>query len=293
MRRLVRPGCKLPRLGSMNQHRPTSRQDDHDDRARSATTALLALMARLRDPAHGCPWDREQTFRTIAPYTIEEAYEVADAIERNALPALKEELGDLLFQVAFHARMAEEQGAFDFADVADGLVRKMTARHPHVFGDAHARDAAQQTEAWEAMKADERRARGAGGVLDDVPVALPALLRAEKLTKRAGRIGFDWPAPEPVLEKLGEELAELNEARSAGDAEAIAEEMGDVLFVVANLARKLGIDPEDALRKANYKFERRFRFIETALNASGRTGVRPLDELEPLWDEAKRAERSA
>jgi MazG family protein len=262
-----------------------------EDRTAAATQALLNLMARLRDPQNGCPWDREQTFETIAPYTIEEAYEVADAIQRTDLPSLKEELGDLLFQVAFHSRMAEEQGAFDYADVANALVAKMTTRHPHVFGDAAARSAGQQTQAWEALKAEERKAKGAGGVLDDVPLALPALLRAEKLTKRAGRIGFDWPSHEPVLDKLTEELAELEEARVAGDAEAVAEEMGDVLFVVANLARKLGVDPEDALRRANFKFERRFRHIETTLNAAGKTGVRPLDELDPLWDEAKRIER--
>lgn len=267
-------------------------RDLANERVAVATNALLALMARLRDPRDGCLWDREQTFETIAPYTIEEAYEVADAIQRGALPALKEELGDLLFQVVFHARMAEEQGAFDYADVAETLVAKMKMRHPHVFGDAEARDAGQQTHAWEALKAEERKARGAGGVLDDVPLALPALLRAEKLTKRAGRIGFDWPSHEPVLEKLSEELAELEEARCAGDSEAVAEEMGDVLFVVANLARKLGVDPENALRRANHKFERRFRHIETALNADGRTGVRSLEELEPLWDEAKRAERA-
>ncbi len=270
---------------------PNEFSGDRETRAAAATEAMLALMAQLRHPQNGCPWDREQTFETIAPYTIEEAYEVADAIQRGAVPALKEELGDLLFQVVFHARMAEERGAFDYADVAAGLVEKMTARHPHVFGDAAARDAEQQTNAWEALKAEERRAKGAAGVLDDVPLALPALLRAEKLTKRAGRIGFDWPSHEPVLEKLEEELAELDEARRAGDQAAVAEEMGDVLFVVANLARKLGVDPESALRQANLKFERRFRHIEAALNADGRTGVRPLAELDPLWDEAKRAER--
>jgi MazG family protein len=248
-------------------------------------------MARLRDPKDGCPWDVEQTFATIAPYTIEEAYEVADAIARSALGELKEELGDLLFQVVFHARMAEEQGAFDFADVAEALVAKMKARHPHVFGDAAARTAEEQTRAWEALKAEERKAKGAGSVLGDVPLALPALMRAEKLTRRAGRIGFDWPGPEPVLEKLQEELGELDEARRAGDSTTIAEEMGDVLFVVANLARKLGVDPEDALRQANAKFVRRFEHIERALAEAGKTGVRPLAELDPLWEAAKEAER--
>jgi MazG family protein len=261
-----------------------------DDRAASATHALLALMARLRDPQHGCPWDAVQTFATIAPYTIEEAYEVADAIQRGSLPHLKEELGDLLFQVVFHARIAEEQGAFDFVDVADALVAKMVHRHPHVFAARDERTADEQTKAWEHRKAEERAAKGAG-VLDDVPLALPALMRAEKLTKRAGRIGFDWPSPEPVLAKLEEELGELAEARAAGDQAAIAEEMGDVLFVVANLARKLGVDPEEALRQTNAKFERRFRFIEDELKRDGKTGVRPLEELDPLWDAAKRAER--
>ena len=264
---------------------------DFEPRAEAATRALLSLMARLRDPVAGCPWDKEQTFATIAPYTIEEAYEVADAISRSALPDLKEELGDLLFQVVFHARMAEEQGAFDYADVARGLVDKMTSRHPHVFGDAEARSAGQQPHAWEAQKAAERKAKGEASALDNVPLALPALMRAEKLTKRAGRIGFDWPSPEPVLEKLEEELAELKEAQASGDADAIADEMGDVLFVVANLARKLGVDPEDALRRTNAKFERRFRHIEARLRERGHEGVRPLEELDPLWDEAKRLER--
>jgi MazG family protein len=262
-----------------------------DERVAEAARALIALMARLRDPASGCPWDKEQTFATIAPYTVEEAYEVADAIQRTSLPDLREELGDLLFQVVFHARMAEEQGAFDFVDVANALVAKMTARHPHVFGEGDSRTAEEQTHAWEKGKAEERKRKGAAGVLDDVPLALPALMRAEKLTKRAGRIGFDWPSPAPVLDKLQEELAELDEARAAGDQDAIAEEMGDVLFVMANLARKLGVDPEDALRKTNAKFERRFRHIEARLRERGHEGVRPLDELDPLWEEAKRIER--
>lgn len=273
-----------------------ARQDARPDaRAHAALDALLALMARLRDPNGGCPWDLEQTFDTIAPYTIEEAYEVADAISRGALPDLKEELGDLLFQVVFHARMAQEQGAFAFADVAETIVTKMRARHPHVFGDAEARDAETQTKAWEAQKAAERAAkRPDAGVLDDVPVALPALMRAEKLTKRAARIGFDWEAPEDVLAKLHEELGEIEEARAAGDQDAIAEEVGDLLFVVANLARKLKVDPEDALRRANDKFSTRFRFIEAELRRRGVQGeVRPLDELEALWLAAKVATKPA
>ncbi len=260
-------------------------------RTGAATQAVLDVMAKLRAPVGGCPWDTEQTFATIAPYTIEEAYEVADAIERADMPALKEELGDLLFQVAFHARMAEEVGAFDFADVAQALADKMVERHPHVFGaEGDNRTAEQQTVAWETLKAEKRAAKGAS-LLDDVPMALPALMRAEKLTKRAARINFDWPAPEPVLEKLEEELAELKEARAAGDQEHIAEEMGDILFVMANLARKLKVDPEEALRRANAKFTRRFQHIERRLAEQGRAGPQPLDEMEALWLEAKRAER--
>jgi MazG family protein len=261
--------------------------------AKSALGELLELMARLRDPDGGCPWDLEQTFATIAPYTIEEAYEVADAIARGGPGELREELGDLLFQVVFHARMAEEQGAFSFADVAGAIVGKMRARHPHVFGDAAGRDAEAQTIAWEAHKAAERAAkRPNAGLLDDVPVAAPALMRAEKLTKRAARIGFDWPDAESVFAKLDEELDEVREARAEGDQEHLAEEIGDLLFVVANLARKLKVDPEDALRRANDKFVRRFAFIEADLRARGVHGeVRPLDELEALWLQAKAAER--
>jgi MazG family protein len=256
----------------------------------ASTQAVLDVMARLRDREHGCPWDVEQNFRTIAPYTIEEAYEVADAIERDDLPALKEELGDLLFQVAFHARMAEEQGAFDFADVAQALADKMIERHPHVFAEKVERTAEEQTAAWETLKAEKRAASGAS-LLDDVAMALPALMRAEKLTKRAARINFDWPSSTEVLEKLDEELAELKAAEASGDQDHIAEEMGDILFVMANLARKLKVDPEEALRRANAKFTRRFQYIERALAEQGRTGPQPLDDMEALWLEAKRAER--
>ncbi|MEQ1810339.1 MAG: nucleoside triphosphate pyrophosphohydrolase [Terricaulis sp.] len=261
-------------------------------RTAAATQSVLDVMAQLRNPNGGCPWDIEQNFATIAPYTIEEAYEVADAIERNDMPALKEELGDLLFQVAFHARMAEEQGAFDFADVAQALADKMIERHPHVFSEAgDGRSAEQQTVAWETLKAEKRAAKGAPSLLDDVAMALPALMRAEKLTKRAARINFDWPTPEPVLEKLEEELAELKDARASGDQEHVAEEMGDILFVMANLARKLKVDPEEALRRANAKFTRRFQYIEGKLAEQGRTGPQPLDDMEALWLEAKRAEK--
>jgi MazG family protein len=257
----------------------------------AATQAVLDVMARLRDRDRGCPWDVEQNFRTIAPYTIEEAYEVADAIQREDLKALKEELGDLLFQVAFHTRMAEEQGAFDFADVAQALADKMIERHPHVFSEAgDGRTAEQQTVAWETLKAEKRAASGAS-LMDDVAMALPALMRAEKLTKRAARINFDWPTPDEVLEKLEEELAELHDARLREDHEALTEEMGDILFVMANLARKLKVDPEEALRRANAKFVRRFQYIERKLAEAGRTGPQPLDEMEALWLEAKRAEK--
>lgn len=259
----------------------------------AAAQAVIDVMARLRDPNGGCPWDLEQNFATIAPYTIEEAYEVADAIEREDLPALKEELGDLLFQVTFHARMAEEQGAFDFADVAQALADKMIMRHPHVFGEGDDRTAEEQTRAWETLKAEHRAQRRPGAsLLDDVAMALPALMRAEKLTKRAARINFDWPSADDVLAKLDEELAELKEAQAADDQEALTEEMGDVLFVVANLARKLKVDPEEALRRANAKFTRRFSYIERRLAEQGRTGPQPLDDMEALWLEAKRTEKA-
>ena len=257
----------------------------------AATQAMLDVMAKLRDPDGGCPWDVEQNFRTIAPYTIEEAYEVADAIDREDMPALKEELGDLLFQVAFHARMAEELGAFDFAGVAQALADKMIERHPHVFSEAGDGRSAEQTVAWETLKAEKRAAKGAPSLLDDVAMALPALMRAEKLTKRAARINFDWPSSTEVLAKLDEELAELKAAEASGDQDHIAEEMGDILFVMANLARKLKVDPEEALRRANAKFTRRFQYIERALAEAGRTGPQPLDDMEALWLEAKRAEK--
>lgn len=253
---------------------------------------LLTVMARLRDPQTGCPWDVEQSFATIAPYTIEEAYEVADAIERGAVDDLRDELGDLLLQVVFHARIAEEARLFAFDDVARAIVDKLVRRHPHVFGEDGARSSAEQTLAWEAIKAEERQAKGAtGGLLDDIPSGLPGLTRAVKLTKRAGRVGFDWPRPADVLAKIREELLELEVEIKAGDPDAMREEFGDFLFACANLARKLDIDPEDALRAANAKFMRRFGSIEAALGAQGRSPQQAsLDEMEALWSAAKQAE---
>jgi ATP diphosphatase len=254
---------------------------------------LVAIMARLRTPATGCPWDLEQTFGSIAPYTIEEAYEVADAIERGAWGELKGELGDLLFQSVFHARMAEEAGLFSFDDVVQAICDKMVARHPHVFGDESPdKSAHQQTVDWEKMKAAERAARAETGVLDGVAPGLPALLRALKLQNRAARVGFDWPSTTEVLDKLVEEARELVEARDRLTPEEQAEEMGDLLFVMANLARHLKIDPEAALRAANAKFIRRFRFIEAALAAAGRRPEQStLEEMDGLWNAAKRAEK--
>ena len=252
---------------------------------------LRAIMARLRDPVTGCPWDVAQDFATIAPYTIEEAYEVADAIERQAWDELKGELGDLLFQSVFQARMAEEAGLFDLDDVATAIADKMIARHPHVFGDeSNAKSADQQVADWESVKAAERAAKAKGGVLDDVALGLPALMRAEKLQKRAARAGFDWPDIAMVIDKIAEEARELAEARATLPQDKIAEEMGDLLFVMANLARHLKVDPEDALRRANTKFTRRFAFIEAELAKQGkRPDESDLTEMDALWDSAKRA----
>ena len=253
---------------------------------------LIEIMARLRDPVGGCPWDQQQTFASIAPYTVEEAYEVADAIERGDLGDLKEELGDLLLQVVFHARMAQEQGAFDFAGVAAAISDKMIRRHPHVFGDHAYDDQAAQTAGWEALKAQERKAKAKTGVLDDVPAGLPALTRAVKLTKRAARVGFDWPSTKEVLDKLREEIAELEVEIQAGDQAKAREELGDLLFVCANLARKLDVEPEDALRATNAKFSRRFASIEAALARDGRTPDQSdLAEMDALWDAAKAEEK--
>ncbi len=257
-------------------------------------TRLLAIMAKLRDPDGGCPWDVEQTFATIAPYTIEEAYEVADAIERGHMDDLRDELGDLLLQVVFHARMAEEAGLFRFEDVAAGIADKMVRRHPHVFGEHAYASLADQVEGWEQIKAAERASKAKGGVLDDVSAGLPALTRAVKLTKRAARVGFDWPSTDEVLAKLHEEVAELEVEVAAGDTAKARAELGDVLFVCANLARKLDIEPEDALRATNAKFIRRFETIEAALAKIGKTPEQSdLAEMDALWDAAKAAERKS
>jgi MazG family protein len=254
--------------------------------------ALLDIMIRLRDPEHGCPWDREQDFSTIAPYTIEEAYEVADAIERGDKAALRDELGDLLFQVVFHARMAEEAGLFAFDDVAAAISDKMMRRHPHVFGDAKIASVAAQNEAWEAHKAAERQrvSGGADSVLDGVALAFPALLRAAKIGRRAARIGFDWPDARAVIPKLVEEIAEIEaELDDGAHHEKVEDEVGDLLFAVAQLARKLDVEPETALRRATTKFERRFRDVEKRAAEHG-TG-RDLDALERLWQQVKREEQ--
>ena len=251
---------------------------------------LIAIMRQLRDPETGCPWDLEQDFASIAPYTIEEAHEVADAIDREAWDELKGELGDLLFQSVFHAQIAAERGLFTFDAVADAMSDKMVARHPHVFGDeTRDKSAARQSRDWEAIKATERAAKARGGVLDDVALGLPALMRAVKLQKRAARVGFDWPSTDEVVEKIVEEAEEL---RSAGTADHRFEEFGDLLFVMANLARHMDIDPEAALRAANAKFTRRFESIEAALAARGRCPQdSELAEMDALWDAAKRAEK--
>jgi MazG family protein len=260
---------------------------------------LLAIMARLRAPQGGCPWDLEQTFASIAPYTIEEAYEVADAVERCDMAALKDELGDLLFQVVFHAQMASEAGDFAFGDVVRSISDKMLRRHPHVFGDASIATAEAQTTAWEVLKAAERQARAeaegrAPSVLDGVAAGLPALSRAIKLQNRAARVGFDWPDIAPVFDKINEEIGELRSELAAdpSDLNRLEDELGDVLFILANLARHLKVDPEAALRRTNAKFERRFQRIEALLAARGK---RPEDsdlaEMDALWDQAKAEER--
>ena len=315
---------------------PGSRDAPGGDSPSRPLEELLGIMRRLRDPAHGCPWDIAQTFRTIAPYTIEEAYEVLDAIERDDREDLRDELGDLLLQVVFHARMAEEEGAFDFDDVARAIVDKMTRRHPHVFGsapegtrdaaradtrggpdeeigseagggtgdDGRPRDGAVRLDAWEAEKARERAARAARlaasgnappsgrtppSALDGIASSLPALLRADKLQRRAARVGFDWSDAAPVRAKLEEEIAEVDEALASGEADALEDEIGDLLFTAVNLARHHGIDPEGALRRGNAKFERRFRRVEVLANEEGAA----LDALDPaaldaLWERAKR-----
>jgi nucleoside triphosphate diphosphatase len=262
---------------------------------------LIAIMAQLRDPVRGCPWDVEQTFATIAPYTIEEAYEVADAIQHGDMTALRDELGDLLLQVVFHAQMAREAGAFDVEDIARAINDKMIQRHPHVFGTAAIDSAGAQTQAWEAHKAAERRTKAElegrpVGTLDGVPMGLPALTRALKLQKRAARVGFDWPADgalSEIREKLREELAEIDAEVASGDKKALEAECGDLLFVCVNLLRHLGVDPEVALRATNAKFERRFRAVEASMAAAGFDDLAEagIDRLETAWAEVKARER--
>jgi ATP diphosphatase len=256
-----------------------------------ALLRLLDIMARLRAP-DGCPWDQVQDFASIAPYTIEEAYEVADAITRSDMPALKDELGDLLFQVVYHAQMAREAGAFDFAAVAETISDKMIRRHPHVFGEAAARDADAQTAAWEIQKQAERDARRETGTLAGIPVTLPALTRANKLARRAARVGFDWPDPEAVLEKLDEEVAELRAEIPGASKARLEDELGDMFFVMVNLARKLDLDPESCLHAANRKFERRFNAVEAQLAETGETPSDvSLEVMEAAWQDVKRRER--
>lgn len=257
---------------------------------------LLTLMATLRDPVKGCPWDKEQNFASIAPYTIEEAYEVADAIEKNDLPALRDELGDLLFQVVFHSRMAQEQGSFEFDDVVAAICDKMERRHPHVFGDERIDTSQQQTIAWEEHKRRERQSQSSHtSVLDNVPVALPALTRAAKLGKRAATIGFEWPDVNGALDKLHEELGEVHQAiDTSADVSELEDELGDLLFCVVNVCRHLKVDPENALRKTNAKFERRFRHVETRLHEQNKSpNEASLSEMDGYWDEAKRAEKAS
>jgi ATP diphosphatase len=278
------------REASLSQQPPAPSRDIRD---------LLAIMAALRTPGTGCPWDVEQSFETIAPYTIEEAYEVADAIQRRHLGDLCDELGDLLLQVVFHARMAEEQRAFDFGDVVRAITSKLIRRHPHVFGDARDLSPGEVKALWSRIKAEERQDRAARagepapeGVLDGVALGLPALSRADKLTRKAAAVGFTWAETDSVIDKIDEELAEVRDALANGDRAHAAEEIGDVLFTVANLARHLEVDPEAALRAANAKFERRFRFIERTLAESGRGPANSdLAEMDRLWDAAKATEK--
>ncbi len=256
---------------------------------------LLQIMSTLRDPIKGCPWDKEQNFATIAPYTIEEAYEVADAIARNNMQALKDELGDLLFQVVFHSQMAAEQGAFNFDEVAAAICDKMERRHPHVFGDEHIANAAEQNVAWEEHKRRERihDAQQSNSVLDNIPLALPALTRAVKLGKRAATIGFEWPDVQGALDKMAEELNEVQAAiDESAPTEKVADELGDVMFCVVNVCRHLNIDPEAALRTVNSKFERRFRYVESRLQQTGQDSKQTsLAVMDGYWDEAKQKER--
>ncbi|MCF6214660.1 MAG: nucleoside triphosphate pyrophosphohydrolase [Emcibacter sp.] len=257
---------------------------------------LITIMERLRDPVKGCAWDLEQDFSTVAPYTIEEAYEVAEAIEVNDMPHLKDELGDLLFQVVFHAQMAHEKGHFDFSDVVEGICEKMIRRHPHIFAEKACRSAEEQTKAWENQKADERKSKNnMASILDGVTSSLPALSRAVKLQNRAARVGFDWPDTAQVLDKLNEEMAELSaEMIKSSDQAKVFEEFGDMMFVYANLARHMNIDPESALRSANYKFERRFKQVEQRAEKQNKAlESMTLEEMDQLWNDVKHQEKSA
>jgi len=249
---------------------------------------LLEIMQRLRDPENGCPWDLEQDFSTIAPYTIEEAYEVADAIARGDMADLKDELGDLLLQVVFHAQMASEQGSFNFDDVHQAVCDKMLRRHAHVFTDRKIRDAAHQKQVWEDYKTEERKHKGEHSLMDGIPAGMAELQRSVKLQKRAGQVGFDWASTGPVLDKFDEELIEMREAITSGDRDAMEDELGDLLFVATNLARQLDIDPATAMRRGNAKFERRFRAMEEA--AGGQDGLEGMDleSMEALWQEIKK-----
>ncbi|MEG6509690.1 nucleoside triphosphate pyrophosphohydrolase [Methyloligella sp. 2.7D] len=273
-------------------------EHEKDAAGRYTLAALRAIMARLRDPETGCPWDVKQDYASIAPYTIEEAYEVADAIHRGEFEELKDELGDLLLQVVYHAQMASEENRFDFDDVTDAIAAKMVRRHPHVFEDPSLRDSFEGSRRWEEIKAAEKAAKvkpgeGVPSLLDDVPAGLPGLTRAVKLQNRAARVGFDWPALGFVFDKAEEEIGELKEAASSGDRAHIEEELGDLLFVMANLARHLKVDPEAALRGANRKFIRRFTFIEDALKTDGKRAEEvSLEEMDALWDAAKREEKA-
>lgn len=261
---------------------------------------LIDIMTALRTPGTGCPWDLQQNFGTIAPYTIEEAYEVADAIARNDIDDLRDELGDLLLQVVFHARMAQEQAAFDFGDVVDSITRKLIRRHPHVFGDVRGLSPDEVKGLWDKIKADEKAERRANGktesetgALAGIPAGLPALMRALKLQQKAGKVGFDWNDPLAVLAKIREETKEIEAEIEGGDSARAAAEVGDLLFAVVNLARHLDVDPETALRATNLKFERRFASIEAALAARGKTPSQAtLAEMDDLWNEAKAAEKA-
>ena len=260
---------------------------------------LIYLMSRLRDPDSGCPWDLQQDFASIVPHTLEEAYEVADTIERKDWPHLQDELGDLLFQVIFYAQLGREQSLFDMDAIIDQLVSKLVRRHPHVFPDGELRgeqrtqeiESDRVNQQWEAIKSAEREQKARAGVLDEIPLSLPALSRAAKLQKRAAGVGFDWSEASQVLDKIEEEIAELREAMSSGDEAAVADEMGDLLFAQVNLARKLGVNSEQAVRHTNAKFERRFRYIEEQVNASGKSWQHfTLEQLDHWWDEAKALE---